>query len=48
MFGAGAAVIERSILEHLCSKLGVKYEKDCKFIDSLNNVKKVWLNKHQA
>jgi hypothetical protein len=48
MFGAGAAVIERSILEHLCSKLGVKCEKDCKFIDSLNNVKKVWLNKHQA
>jgi hypothetical protein len=48
MFGAGATVIERSIQEQLCSKLGVKCEKDYKFIDSLNNVKKVWLNKHQA
>lgn len=48
IFGVGSTVIERSILEHLCSKLGVNCEKDCRFIDSLNNMKKVWLNKHQA
>lgn len=50
IFGAGALVIERSILDNLHSKLGLKHEekKDCKFIDSLNRAKEIWLNKSKT
>ena len=45
IFGAGSLVIERSILKCLYSKLGLKYEekKNCRFIDSLNKAKAMWL-----
>ena len=45
IFGAGSLVIERSILKYLYSKLGLKLEenRNCRFIDSLNRAKGMWL-----
>jgi len=45
IFGAGSLVIERSILKYLYSKLGLKHEenRNCRFIDSLNRAKEMWL-----
>jgi len=49
LFGAGALVIERSILDNLHSKLGLKYEekKNFIFIDSLNRAKEMLLNEQR-
>jgi dsRNA-specific ribonuclease len=50
IFGAGSLVIEISILKNLTSKLGLKYEekKDFSFVDSVNRVRKLWLNKNET
>jgi len=50
IFGAGALVIERSILRNLHSKLGLQYEekKNFTFIDSLNRAREMWLNKRET
>jgi len=50
MFGAGALVIEKSILANLHSKLGLKFEerKNCRFIDYLKKAKDAWLNKDET
>jgi len=50
IFGAGALVIEKSILKNLHSKLGVEYKekKNLKFIDSLNTAREIWLNQRDA
>jgi hypothetical protein len=50
IFGAGALVIERSILNNLHSKLGLEHEemKNFRFIDSLNRAKEIWLNGSQT
>lgn len=49
IFGAGAIVIERSILEYLYSKLGLKHEenRNLRFVDSLNKAKEMWLENHR-
>lgn len=44
IFGAGGLVIERLILENLCLKLGLKYEKkkNFRFIEGLNRAREAW------
>jgi len=47
IFGAGALVIERSILNVLYSKLELSYEnnEDSGFVESLKRARDEWLNK---
>ena len=50
IFGVGALVIEISIVKNLASKLGLKFEekKSFNFVDSVNRVRKMWLNKSET
>jgi len=50
IFGAGALVIEKAILESLHSKLGLRYEEktNSRFTESLRKAKENWLKTRQG